>query len=100
MIPNPENSEKNLQIQIPTEKECGEYSNLTISNYSQEEFILDFVFMQPQVLKGNLLSRLILSPRNIKRLSYLLSSQVKEYEGKFGIISEDNSKPEVQLNFN
>ena len=97
---SPENSDKSLHIQISPEKECGAYSNLAVSNYSQEEFIIDFIFMQPQVLKGNLLSRLVVSPRNLKRLSFLLNAQINEYESKFGVISQDNSKPEVKLNFN
>lgn len=95
-----ENENKSLQIQVSAEQETGSYANLTVSNYNQEEFVLDFVFMQPQVLKGNLLSRLVISPRNIKRLSQLLAAQVQEYEDKFGIISEDHTKPEIKLNFN
>lgn len=95
-----ENENKSLQIQVSAEQETGSYANLTVSNYNQEEFVLDFVFMQPQVLKGNLLSRIVISPRNIKRLSQLLVAQVQEYEDKFGIISEDHTKPEIKLNFN
>ena len=56
---------KSIQVDIDEVMAQGIYSNMVISNYSQEEFVLDFVFLQPQHAKGKIRSRIILSPKKI-----------------------------------
>jgi len=98
----PENKDHKAQvhIDISEEQERGAYSNLVILNYNQEEFVLDFAFLQPQAPKGKILARTILSPRNAKRFSALLETHIKSYEEKFGPISEGPENPQVKFSVN
>lgn len=89
-----------IQVDLEPEIANGVYSNLVISNFSSEEFTLDFVYLQPQTSKGLVRSRVILSPRNAKRLSRLLHINVKNFEEKHGSIDEDSGSPGIRLNFN
>ena len=94
------NPEDSFQIELSREAEQGCYSNLVISNFSQEEFFLDFAFIQPQIKKGKVLSRVILTPRNIKLLLQLLQAQIGEYESKYGVMTDAGTTPGFQINFN
>jgi Protein of unknown function (DUF3467) len=88
-----------IQIDLAEPIAQGQYSNLAISNFSQEEFILDYLFLQPQVARAKVNSRIIMSPRNVKKLAQLLTAQVADYEKKYGVIQEEVQN-RVQLNFN
>ncbi len=91
----------NIQIDLDPEIAQGKYCNIAISNYSHEEFILDFAFLQPQLQKANIRSRIVLTPGNTKKLMQLLSHQVGDYEEKFGPISDDNSNNNaIKMSFN
>ena len=91
---------KSIQVDIDEVIAQGTYSNMVISNYSQEEFILDFVFLQPQQPKGKIRSRIILSPKNAKRLLKLLSTNIKDYEKHFGTIQDGNNDQGIKLSIN
>ncbi len=100
--PQKTDDQPSIQIHIPETLESGQYANLAISNYSQEEFMLDFVFLHLQQGRGKLLSRIVLSPRNAKRIAQLLQINIADYEAKFGKISHDESQNNagIKLNFN
>jgi len=98
-LPNNE-EEKTIKIDVDEEISQGAYANLAISNFNQEEFILDFVFVQPHSNKGKALSRIILSPRNAKRLAEMLTRNVGEYEKKLGPIVEGGNFPGINLSIN
>ena len=89
-----------IQLDMDEQTAQGIYSNLAISNYTREEFILDFAFMQPQAPKGKVRSRILLSPRNLKRLAILLQGNVEDYEKKFGSITDDPQMPGIKLSIN
>ncbi len=91
--------ESNIQIDVDPEIAQGHYSNLAISNYSPEEFILDFAFLQPQIKKAKVRSRIILTPGNTKKLMQLLQHQVHDYEAKFGPISDQGNNG-IKMSFN
>ena len=76
-----------LEIKIDDEIAAGTYANLCIINHSDAEFVLDFVFMQPARRKSKVASRIIMSPKNAKRMLMLLQQQVKAYEKRFGELS-------------
>ena len=78
----------------------GVYTNFTISNFSSEEFILDFAYLQPQQPKGKIRSRVIMSPKNAKRLAALLTQNISNYEKKYGLISDAPHLSGIQMNFN
>ncbi len=98
---NPEKKELNIQVDIDDQTAQGSYANLAITNYSQEEFILDFIFIQPHIKKGKIRNRVILTPRNAKKLAQILLTNVKQYENKYGYISDEPGKPSgIELSIN
>jgi len=80
--------ELKLQIQLDEQVAQGVYSNLVVANHSEAEFILDFIFVQPQVAQAKVRSRVITSPRQAKLLLRTLEENIRKYEGKFGPIKE------------
>jgi len=102
---NPNNSkkeEKSISIQLAIDEEVaqGRYINFTLANFNKEEFVLDFVFMQPQTGKANVRSRIIVTPANAKRLAMLLMESVSNYEQKYGPISHNIDDPKITLSNN
>lgn len=91
---------QSYEIDLEREVAQGVYANLTIANYTQEEFVLDFVFLQPEQQKGRIQSRVVLSPRNAKRLAQMLTQSVADFEQKMGPIDEDPSSSSFRLNYN
>jgi hypothetical protein len=77
---------KELQLELPENIEVTHYSNLVIISFNEDEFILDFARVMPGNRNPRIVSRIILNPRNAKRLATLLSSNVSEYENRFGVI--------------
>lgn len=67
-----------LSIDIDSTTDMGVYSNLTMVHKSPTEVILDFIFLQPGRNRGRLRSRVILSPKQAKKLSALLEKSVQE----------------------
>lgn len=65
----------------------GSYSNMMQITHTQEEFILDFFNINPGSSIGVLASRVILSPRHLKRMLAALEDNIKKYENKYGKIS-------------
>ena len=101
----PDDSKKKLddnqiQIDLSSEHSDGHYSNLVVTSASQEEFILDFAFIQPHVKRAKVKSRIILSPRNAKKLMFLLQKNVVDYEKNNGVIDNDNSSKGIEFSFN
>lgn len=89
----------NIQVDVDPVVAQGMYVNLAIGNFNREEFVTDFVFLQPGSTKGQVRSRVILSPRNAKRLMTMMQENIATYESKFGIITED-PQAGVQFSFN
>jgi hypothetical protein len=85
MADNPD-PQKTQQIQINTTDEVsrGRYSNLMLVSHSPEEFILDWLLNSPN--GPHLVSRIILSPGNVKRAIDALTINLKQYEDKFGAV--------------
>ena len=57
-----------LQVQIDDDISQGVYSNLVLLNHTENEFVLDFAFIQPSNGRAKVRSRVISSPRHTKRL--------------------------------
>ncbi len=79
-------SVQQIQIELDDLTAQGVYSNLAIISHSQDEFVIDFVFIQPQVPKAKVRARIITSPQHIKRFLSALQENIKKYEEKFGEI--------------
>lgn len=75
-----------LQVEIDEVTGRGVYTNLALISHSETEFILDFLFLQPQTPKTKVLARLISSPVHAKRLLWALKDNLEKYEARFGPI--------------
>ena len=76
--------EVKLEIQVDEEIAQGIYANLAVVNHSDAEFTLDFIFVQPQAPRAKVRSRVITSPKHVKRLLLALEDNLKKYEERFG----------------
>jgi Protein of unknown function (DUF3467) len=75
-----------LELKIDDAIGAGTYANLAIVNSSDSEFVLDFAFIQPGRPKAKIASRIVMSPKNAKRMAKLLEKQIQNYENRFGVI--------------
>jgi hypothetical protein len=73
-----------IQINTVDEISRGRYSNLMLVAHSPEEFIIDWLLNAPN--GPHLVSRIILSPSNVKRAIEALTINLKQYEDKFGTV--------------
>ncbi|MDT8420807.1 MAG: DUF3467 domain-containing protein [Desulfuromonadales bacterium] len=75
-----------LEIQIDEETSQGAYINLAAVNHNETEFVIDFIFAQPQAPMAKVRSRVITSPQHAKRLVATLHDNLLRYEAQFGEI--------------
>lgn len=73
-----------LQIQLDEDVANGQYSNMALVNHTETEFTLDFIYVQPQQPKAKVRSRIITSPKHMKRLLLALQDNLARYEARFG----------------
>lgn len=94
-MPDPVQNQPQNQIQIEVDEIVaqGIYANLALISHSETEIILDFIFLQPQVPKAKVRSRIITSPSHAKKLLLALEDNLRKYEARFGKI-EVNLQPE------
>ena len=101
-----EKKEKKIKVRCPEDLINGVYSNLGMANFSEEEFILDFMFLQPGGESGDVRSRIILHPKHVKRLVEMLYDNLDKYQQKFGVLDTDDSRddsdgiPPFAISFN
>ncbi len=81
-----EKSAGRVQIKMEDEIAKGKYANVAVLHNNDSEFVLDFIFMEPQRGQGRVVSRIISNPRTAKRLLAGLSELVANYEKRFGEI--------------
>ena len=80
-----------LQIQMDDDVANGLYVNMAMVNMTETEFTLDFIHVQPQQPRAKVRSRIITSPKHLKRLMLALQENVARYEERFGpiVLRED-----------
>jgi len=76
----PYESDDQIPIQCPKELSNGVFSNLCITNFNQEEFVLDFIFLHPNTKTGDVRSRVVLHPDHVRRLVKTLQKNLKNYD--------------------
>jgi len=84
-------AERQMKITADNETRRGTYSNLALISHRKEEFIIDFLFVDPQTQtpkqdQSLLVSRVILNPGHMKRLFQAIGENIKRYEKNFGTI--------------
>ena len=89
-----------ISIQMDPHSATGVYSNLMMISHRKEEFVLDFLFVQPQRSPqgqaiANLRSRIITSPEHMKRILKAMQENIARYENAFGPIQEATDLPKV-----
>lgn len=72
--------EVKLEIHIDEETAQGVYANLAVVNHTDAEFIIDFIFTQPQAPRAKVRSRIITSPAHVKRLIAALQENLQRFE--------------------
>jgi len=85
-----------IQVQIDDHIAQGVYVNMAMVNHSETEFVLDFIYVQPQVPKAQVRSRVISSPKHLKRFLMALQENVSRYETQFGKI-DAGPMPDVRF---
>lgn len=83
-----------LQIKLDEAIAQGSYTNLAIVNHSETEFVIDFMFVQPQSPQARVNSRIVTSPRHAKRLLRALEENLRRYEQTFGSVELSDQLPE------
>lgn len=78
--------EVKMQIHIDEETAQGVYANLAVVNHTDGEFCLDFIYVQPQAPKAKVRSRVITSPKHLKRLIGALQDNLQRYEQQHGAV--------------
>jgi hypothetical protein len=80
-------NEVKLEIQLDEDLAQGVYVNLAVVNHNESEFVVDFIFVQPQAPRAKVRSRVIMSPQHAKRFVTALQENIGRYEKSFGLIS-------------
>jgi hypothetical protein len=89
----PKTPDASLQIQLDDDVANGQYVNMALVNYTETEFTLDFIHVQPHQPRAKVRSRVILNPKHLKRLLVALQQAVGSYEARYGplVMSDDGS---------
>jgi hypothetical protein len=82
-----------IQIDLDEVTAQGAYSNLVLINHNDNEFVLDFAYIQPGAPRARVRSRVISSPRHTKRLLRALEYNIRRFEERFGKIEEPDPLP-------
>ncbi len=82
-----------IQLQIDDATAQGLYTNLVMINHGENEFVLDFAYLQPSSPTAKVRARVISSPRHTKRLLLALQKNVERYEERFGTIEISGDEP-------
>jgi hypothetical protein len=88
---NPPQVQIQLEIDVPTAQ--GAYVNMAMLNHNETEFVIDFIYVQPQAPKATVRARVINSPKHMKRFLLALQENVSKYEAQFGRIDVSNPPP-------
>lgn len=93
-------AEPPITVQVDPRDGNGVYSNLMMISHRKEEFVMDFLFLQPQRAPhgqavATLRSRVITSPEHAKRILRALQENLRRYEESFGIIEEATDIPKA-----
>ncbi len=75
-----------VQIEIDPVIANGVFINMAMVNHTDTEFTLDLVYLQPQAPKAVVRSRVITTPKHVKRLLLALQDNIAKYEARFGAI--------------
>ena len=87
-----------INIEISQDMVSGVFSNMAFVSHSPSEFLIDFIVLLPGMPKGKVVSRIILTPYQAKRLTLLLHDQIRRYENTYGEIKFYSIPPPASEN--
>ena len=79
-----------LQSEIDENVANGQYVNMALVNHTDTEFTVDFVYVPPRQTRAKVRSRIITSPKHLKRLLATLQEGITRYESRYGVINVDD----------
>ena len=91
-----ENNNSQMQIKATDEILKGEYANAMQVMHTKEEFVMDFLSTFPPV--ANLVSRVIVSPGQMKLIVKALQENLTRYESQFGSVTP-SEEPKAPIGF-
>ncbi len=93
-----QNNPKANQSQIKANDEIlkGEYANAMQVMHTKEEFVMDFISNLPPI--ASLVSRVIVSPGQMKLIARALNENIKKYEEQFGNVTP-SEEPRSSIGF-
>jgi len=88
-----------LQIQLDLDPQTanGVYVNMAMLNHNETEFVIDFIYVQPQAPKAVVRARILNNPKHMKRFLMALNDNVAKYEAQFGKIEISGPMPVVGM---
>jgi hypothetical protein len=75
-----------IQIEIDPITANGVFVNMAMVNHTETEFTLDLAYIQPQAPKATVRTRVITTPKHLKRLLLAIQENLARYESRFGTI--------------
>ena len=81
------NEQKQLSINITPDKAQGVFANLALIAHTPTEFVLDFAQIMPGMPQANVVSRVVVTPDQAKKILGALQNNIAQYEQKFGTIN-------------
>ena len=85
--------QKELKINIAPDKAQGVFANLALIAHTPTEFVLDFAQLMPGVPQANVVSRVVVTPDQAKKILGALQNNIGQYEQKFGTIQPIGGAP-------
>lgn len=78
--------QQQLSINVAPDKQQGVFANLALIAHTPTEFVLDFAQLMPGVPQANVVSRVVVTPDQAKKILMALQNNIGQYEQKFGTI--------------
>ena len=78
---------RELKVNIAPDKQQGVFANLALIAHTPTEFVLDFAQLMPGVPQANVVSRVVVTPDQAKKILGALGNNIAQYEQKFGTIT-------------
>jgi hypothetical protein len=75
-----------VPVKVPDNVAGGVYANSMMVSHTREEFVLDFLYLSPNMATLN--ARVITSPGHLKRIIKALTENLRRYEASHGPIPE------------
>ena len=95
---NKEQMDVKIEIKVDESIAGGIFSNFANISHSPDEFVLDFLYVNPSPPPGfgKLVSRVILTPGHAKRILSALGENIRKYEERFGEIKASQTPEEIK----